>query len=179
MKTHIHIWRKIFFIAFTTAAASCISLIGGLGLESVEYKILPLIPLLIALPALNTMVGDYAAIIAAHASDPAERKITKRILAKAVAKAIWVNIIGLLALSILLAWRRGYLFTNEFTIKFVLFVLFSMTTVIIAMFVITALLDKLLERRRLNPDDVLIPIVTSITDVFMLGLVTLAVWLIF
>lgn len=171
--------RTILFIALTTGAASCISLIGGVGLEAVEDKILPLMPLIIALPALNTMVGDYAAIIAAHATDPAERTMTKKVLAKAVAKAIWVNILGLLALSIALAWQRGYLFTYEFTIRFVAFVGLSMLGVVAAMFGITTLLDKAFEKKKLNADDVLIPIVTSITDVFMLVLVALAVWFIF
>ncbi len=171
--------RHLTFVVFTVAGASCISLIGGIGLEAVEDKLLPLIPLIIALPALNTMVGDYAAIIAAHASDPAERKYTKRVLARAISKAIWVNIIGLLVLSIVIAWRRGYVFTDIFVLKFVAFIVLSMVSVIAIMFGLTALLDKLLENNKLNPDDVLIPVVTSITDVLMLGLVALAATLIF
>lgn len=172
-------WRHLLFVVLTTAAASCVSLIGGIGLEAIQEKILPLIPLLIALPALNTMVGDYAAIIAAHASDPAERTTTKRTLMGAIAKAVWVNIIGILVLSIFLAWQRNYIFTTIFIVKFCVFVVISMLSTIAIMFIITAVLDKLLEKRRLNPDDVLIPVVTSITDVLMLGLVTVAVVLIF
>ena len=164
--------RRLLFIVLTTAAASCVSLIGGVGLEAVHEKLLPLVPLIIAMPALNTMVGDYAAIIAAHASDPAERSSTKRTLARAIAKAIWVNIVGVLVLSIAIAWRREYLFTSDFLVRFIIFVVVAMIVIIIIMFIITTLLDKLLEGKKLNPDDILIPIVTSITDVFMLGLIT-------
>lgn len=171
--------RSLIFIAFTTGAASCISLIGGVGLEAVQAKILPLVPLIIALPALNTMVGDYAAIIAAHAADPAERRGTKKKLAKAIAKAIWVNIIGVLVLSIIVAAQRGYLFSGGFVTKFVLFVIFSMLAIVAGMFGLTALLDRILENKRLNTDDILIPIVTSITDVAMLGLVVLSAWVLF
>lgn len=171
--------RHLTFIVLTTGGASCVSLIGGVGLEAVQDKILPLVPMIIALPALNTMVGDYAAIIAAHASDPAERTSTKRTLAYAIAKAIWVNIAGLLLLSFVIAWRRGYIFTSAFSAKFVLFVLFSMLGTIAAMFFLTAILDKFLENKKMNPDDVLIPVVTSITDVFMLGLVALAAYFLF
>lgn len=174
-----HKLRKLAFIIFSVGGASCISLIGGLGLEAVQEKILPLVPLLIALPGLNTMVGDYAATIAAHAGDPAERSSTKKQLVKAVSKVIWVNIIGILALSILLSIHRGYALEQSFLIKFVLFVVCAVIAVIAAMFVITTLLDKILEKRRLNPDDILIPIVTTISDIFMLGLVALAVWLVF
>jgi cation transporter-like permease len=171
--------RHIIFVVLTTAGASCISLVGGIGIEAVQDKLLPLVPLIIALPALNTMVGDYAAIIAAHAADPAERTTTKRMLAKAIAKAMWVNILGVLALSIAIAWQRDYLFTNSFLAKFGLFVVIGMTSVIAAMFTLTTILDRVLEQRKLNPDDVLIPIVTSVTDVMMLGLITLAAVILF
>ncbi len=73
-----HRLRKLSFIVLTVASASSVSLIGGLGLEAVQEQILPIVPLLIALPALNTMVGDYAAIIAAHVSDPTEQTGDKR-----------------------------------------------------------------------------------------------------
>lgn len=171
--------RHLLFVVFTVAGASCISLIGGIGLEAVEEKLLPLIPLIIALPALNTMVGDYAAIIAAHATDPAERTTTKKKLARAISRAVWVNIVGLIVLSLILAWQRGYIFTNGFIIKFVLFIAISMIAVIALMFVLTTVLDKILERKKLNPDDILIPVVTSITDVLMLGFVALAAVFIF
>lgn len=171
--------RRLLFIVLTTAGASCISLLGGIGLEAVQTRILPLIPLIIALPALNTMVGDYAAIIAAHASDPAERVSTKRTLAKAIAKAMWVNILGVLVLSIFIAHQRGYLFTDGFYIKFVAFVVVSIIGTIGVMFALTAILDRRLERKRWNPDDILIPIVTSVSDVLMLGMIALAAWLLF
>lgn len=166
--------RHLAFVVVTTGAASCISLIGGIGIEAVQEKLLPLVPLLIALPALNTMVGDYAAIIAAHATDPGERKHTKKELALAISKAIWVNIAGVLLLSIVIAWHRDYLFTGVFLIKFVLFTTVSMLGTVAGMFGLTAILDKLLENHKLNPDDILIPIVTTVTDVFMLGLIALA-----
>lgn len=171
--------RHIVFVILTVGGASAISLIGGIGLEAVKEKLLPLVPLIIALPALNTMVGDYAAIIAAHASDPAERPFTKRVLAHAIAKAIWVNIIGVLILSIVIAWQRDYLFTGIFLAKFIAFVVFAMLAVVAGMFGLTAALDKFLENEKLNPDDILIPIVTSVTDVMMLGLIALAAVLLF
>lgn len=173
MKLHRYI-RHVIFVVVTVGGASSISMIGGIGIQAVEDKLLPLVPLIIALPALNTMVGDYAAIIAAHAADPAEHKKTKRKLMHAISRAIWVNIIGLIILSVVIAWQRGYVFTPEFAIKFVLFIVIAMVSVISIMFGITALLDRLLERKKLNPDDILIPIVTSVTDVLMLGLIALA-----
>lgn len=171
--------RRFIFIALTAGGASAVSLLGGIGIEAVTEQLLPLIPLLVALPALNTMVGDYAAIIAAHAGDPAEGKHTKAVLGKAIAKSVWVNIIGVLALSIIIAAQRDYLFSQLFLVKFVLFTIGSMLGIITIMFGITIFLDKFLQNNKLNADDVLIPVVTSITDVFMLGLIALAAFTIF
>ena len=174
----IHVRRLVFIIA-TIAGASCISLIGGIGLEIVQLKLLPLVPLVIALPALNTAVGDYASIIAAHAGDPAQRRTTMPKLARAIFKAVWVNIAGILVLASVIAWQRDYLFTSLFGLKFVLFTTFAMLGVIGIIFGITILLDILLEKHRLNPDEVLIPVVTTVTDVFMLGMVALSATLLF
>lgn len=171
--------QPFFFIALTTAGASSVSLIGGIGLEAVTARLLPLVPLIVAMPALNTMVGDYAAIIAAHAGDPNERPRTKRALAHAIGKVMCVNVVGVLLLSILLALRRGYAFEPTFLARFIVFVPVSMFSIIGLMFVLTTFLDKLTERSRLNPDDILIPIVTSITDVCMLGLIAIAAVFIF
>src|SRR5688572_29705212 len=108
-------------------------------------NLLPLVPLLVALPSLNTMVGDYAAIIAAHAGDPEERATSKKQLAKAISRAIIVNIVGVLILSLVIAAKRGYVFEADFVLKFVLFVPIAMVSITTFMFILTAVLDKLLE----------------------------------
>lgn len=177
--SNYHKLRRFLFIVITVAATSSISLLGGIGLELVKEKILPLIPLIIALPALNTMVGDYSAIIASHAGDPKDTKKTRKKLIKALSRAIWVNILGIIILSLVLAARREYIFEQIFILKFVIFVVISMITTIVLMYAITRLLDKILEERKLNSDDVLIPVVTTVSDVMMLGLITLSVGLIF
>jgi cation transporter-like permease len=171
--------QSFLFIATTVGLASSISLVGGLGLQAISQRILPLVPLLIAIPSLNTLVGDYTAAIAAHAGDPAERKGTKKLVVMAIIKTAWFNILAIVALSLLLAWRRGYIFENSFMIRFALFVPAALIGVTFCMFMIIVWLDRLMEHRRMNADDILIPIVTSISDVLMLGFITLAVLTIF
>ena len=166
--------RTIIFIGLSAGLASCISLIGGIGLEIVADRLLPLVPLIVAMPALNTTAGDYAAIIAAHAGDPSNSKKSKAMLIRAVSKAIWVNIIGVVVLSIAIAYQRGFLFSDVFILKFILFVALSTLGVVAAMFAITLALDKVLVKQKLNPDDLLIPVVTTITDLLMLGLIALS-----
>lgn len=166
--------QSLAFIIISTALASCISMIGGIGIEFTEKEFLPLVPLVIALPALNTMVGDYATIIAAHAGSPGERSTTRRKLVRSITKSTIVNILGTVGLSLFLAHQRGFTSTAVFYVKFVIFVVASVSAIVAVMFIITYSLDKILEKKRLNPDDILIPIVTTITDVFMLGLIALA-----
>ena len=48
--------------------ASLISSLGGIGLESVNVKLIALLPLLILLPAMNDMIGDFGAIISSRIS---------------------------------------------------------------------------------------------------------------
>jgi len=164
----------LLFIILSVGIASSISLIGGLGIEIVQDKLLTIVPLLIALPALNSMVGDYATLIAAHAGDPEERTRSKRELIKAMAPSIVIGIVFVLAMSLLLGESRGFVLSRLFVLKFVGFVTGSIIGVICIMLGLTLLLDTLLQKRQLNPDDVLIPVVTTISDIFMLGLITLA-----
>lgn len=167
--------EPIWFIILTTAAASSVSLIGGIGIEAVAESLLPLIPLIIALPALNTMVGDYSTIIAAHAGDPFERERTRKQLVKAISWSVVFNIVGIIVLSLLLAARRDFDVTFMFALRFGLFIAVAIAATVAFMFILTYILDKMFEKRRLNPDDILIPIVTSVSDVLMLGTIALGV----
>ena len=171
--------HSFLFIALTTAAASTLSVIGGLSIESVSDRLLPLVPLLIATPALNNLVGDYAAIIAAHTGDPSERERSKAELARIIFRILSLNIVAIISLSVIFAVMRDYLFTPTFVVKFVVFVTSAITTVVVFLFGLSAFLDRVLLHRKMNPDDLLIPIVTSVGDLLMLVLVALAVLLIF
>lgn len=175
--TKIH--RTFLFVAFTTALASSLSLIGGIGLEHISDRVLPLVPLIIAIPGLNDLVGDYASIIAAHAGDPKEGRRTKRALARAIFKVIGVNIAAIIILSFGGALLRGYDFDAAFIWKFVIFVAGSAILTVIFMFVVANILDAILKKKRVNPDELLIPVITSVADIVMLLLVTLAVLTIF
>lgn len=175
----VAISRSFIFVALTAALASSISLIGGFGLEYVSDRILPLAPLIIAIPGLNDLVGDYASIIAAHSGDPNERQRSKKDLAAAIFKVIGVNIAAIVALSLGTAAFRGFEFQEGFVVRFVIFIAVSAAVTVAFMFFVTHTLQVILERRRINPDELLIPVITSVADIVMLLLVTLAVITIF
>lgn len=171
--------RSFLFVAFTAALASSISLIGGLGLEYVQERILPLVPLLIAIPSLTNLVGEYAAIIASHTGDPAERKRSHLALAKVIFTVIWFNIFAIVALSILSAMTRGYGLDADFALRFFIFIAAASIVTVLFMFLLAKMLDRLLLKRHINPDELLVPVITSLADIVMLLLVTLAVLTIF
>lgn len=171
--------RSFIFVAFTVACASALSLIGGIGLEYVSDRILPLIPLIIAIPGLNDLVGDYASIIAAHHGDPSENTRTKKQLIGAIFKVLGFNIVSLILLSLGLAYMHGYIFEWTFVLKFIIFMAMSIIIAILAVFALSSLLEVILKKRHINPDELLIPIVTSLADIIMLLFVTLAVLTIF
>lgn len=171
--------RTFIIVALSCAAASSISLIGGVGLEAVSEKILPLVPMLIAIPALNDLVGSYAAVIAAHTGDPTERQRSHKELARVIYRVALYNIVAIALLSLLVASFRGYYADFDFLLRFGGFVLVSVLIVVSFMFALAGGLDRLLRNHRYNPDELLIPVVTSLADILMLGLVALAVLTIF
>jgi len=175
----IKLTRSFIFVATTAGLASSLSLIGGIGIEHVADKILPLVPLLIAIPGLNDLVGDYASIIAAHSGDPTERKRSKVDLLKAIFKVLGVNIAAIVILSCLTAWTRDYVLTSDFLIRFAIFITVAAVLTVLLMFVVSGMLDVILRKKRVNPDELLIPIITSLADIVMLLFVTLAVLTLF
>jgi len=171
--------RSFIFVSFTAACASALSLIGGIGLESVATRILPLIPLLIAIPGLNDLVGDYASIIAAHHGGPNETKKTKKELFRAIFRVVGINIGFLILMSLVLAPLRGYVIEPIFIAKFVLFITVAVVLAILTMFALAGFLERVLKNKKINPDELLIPVVTSLADILMLLLVAVAVVLLF
>jgi cation transporter-like permease len=170
--------RSILFVIATIAAASSISMLGGVSIELVADKLIPIIPLLIAMPTLNTMVGDYATVVASYETVGAKGSL-ERSLYQAISKSVAINVIALVALSLGLAIKRGYEVNSGFAIKYALFITASTILTVASIFIIARTLNKVLKNNNLNADDVLIPVITSVTDVLMLSLISISVLTIF
>ena len=61
-----HIWKIIHESVGILIIASVISTLGGIGLEALQSKLTWLVPIIIVLPALNDMIGDFGAIVASR-----------------------------------------------------------------------------------------------------------------
>lgn len=171
--------RSIISAAKTTSTAASIGLIGGVGLQTVTEDLLVITPLLLALPAINAMAGDYATIITAHLGDPETSAGDIRKLYKALAIGVPVSALGVISLSLLLAHLQGYQIEQSFVTTYSIFVFASLGAVVIITVLSSFLLNWFLAQRRLNSDDVLIPVSNVLASVLILLSVAIAAWRIF
>jgi len=154
--------------------ASVISLIGGFGLQAIQDKIYVIIPLIIMLPALNDMIGDYGTIVSSKFTTAlylgkikSERWWTSRelhrlfhiIMSIAVISAIYIG-----ALSYGIAYLKGFAFDYALFVKIIQISLVSVIVLVSLIFIISILIGLHIYKKNEDPNNFLIPITTSIAD---------------
>lgn len=162
-----------------SALTASIGLLGGITLQASKHSLVAVMPLLIALPALNAMAGDYATLINAHIADPASTIADKKKLRLALLVCVPISAAGVIVLSLLLAQQQGYTLHPAFVIRYALFVICSFILVIAATLWSSVALNKALTKHRINSDDVLIPISNVLASVIMLLCISFAAWRLF
>jgi len=153
--------------------ASIISSIGGLSLESIKDKIMIFTPVIIMIPALNGMIGDLAIVIVSKFTtllylkkirrpllkSHFTRHIVKEIIPISIFSALYITI-----LSYLFAVFKGFE-SNITNFIYTFFIATFTTFFLIIIILIVAILGSLyVYHKKENPDDLLIPITTSIAD---------------
>jgi len=169
-------------------AASIISSIGGIGFEALKLKIAALVPLVIMLPALNDMIGDFGTIISA--------KFTHLLYLKKIHKSWWKSselgdqfrIIASIALfaafylgivSVIIAYFQGALITAVEALKVIAVAFMSTATLVLVIFFLSIIGGLWVYKRGGDPNNFLIPITTSIADFSSLILFSLMVAFLF
>lgn len=154
--------------------ASIISSLGGIGLEDIKARLVVIVPLLILLPALNDMIGDFGTIISS-------RFTTMLYLGKVREKEWWkshiignlfllVAVVALLAaiyialLAGSISLLKGYPLTPLILFKIVVIALLSTAVLITLMFWIAVTVGFRVYKRSEDPSNFLIPITSSIAD---------------
>ena len=171
--------RSLFFAAAASSVTALIGLVGGIGVEIVKTQIIAITPLIIALPAMNAMAGDYATIITAHIGDPNAEPHLKRKLALALLIAVPISVIGIVILSVSFSAWKGYPLDFAFARRFTGFIMAALISVVLITFITTIVLNMLLEKRQQNSDDILIPATNVLASVLMLTWFALAAWMLF
>lgn len=145
-----------------------IGLIGGLGIQAVKEELLAFTPLLIALPAMNAMAGDYATIVTAHVGDPETRKANMKKLFVALLVSLPFSIAGISAVSLFIASIQGFTLSSDTIRQFVLYIALALTGVVLVTLLSISIINVILKKQPYSSDDVLIPIANTLASVFTL-----------
>ncbi|MEK6952990.1 MAG: magnesium transporter [Nanoarchaeota archaeon] len=153
--------------------ASIISSLGGLAIENIKNYFLLLMPLIILLPTLNDMLGDYGTIISSRFSTMLhEGKIRKNLLINKELKEL-IKQIFLIALimgvfsavaALTISNFFGYNASMNIAIKIILMILLDVLLLVGILFLVSIIGGLYFYRKGEDPNNFLIPITTSIAD---------------
>ena len=165
--------------------ASIISSFGGLAIESIKDKFFSIIPLVILLPALNNLIGDYGIIVSSRFSNMLyEGKVRKKWwdtpeLKELFGHMIIITLITTIMSSLLaiLISQLNYLVTSEVVWKIMFIALIDTIFLVALLFLISVLSGIHYFKKKEDPNNFLIPITTSFADlanmVILTGLILL------
>ncbi len=153
--------------------AVILSTLGGLSIEHVKTKIISFIPLLILLPLLNGMIGNYGIIISSKFTtllytgkvdknwkeSKDLRKLLKQIIFIAIITAILSSIISLVISKV-----TGNYVGHIDSIKLILLVIIDVLVILTILTVIVIYGSFYFFKHNEDPNNFLIPITTSIAD---------------
>lgn len=154
--------------------ASIMSSVGGIGLQYLQNSIVTIIPLLVLLPALNDMIGDFGIIMSSkfttmlYTGDVNLRNYHKSkilnslflvILTVSAISAVYIGI-----LANLVAYLMGVQFSIDLMLKVVLIAIVSSMILITIITLVSLVLGARIFKKGEDPNNFLIPLTTSIAD---------------
>ncbi len=165
-----------------------LSSIGGFAISSVSEKLFVILPLLIMLPALNDMLGDYSMIIVGKFTTYLSLKkikgnwrkshILKHLLAVIVPSVI-LSAIYLTVVAVGISSLRGFSVDYTLFLKLLSVVLITALALVILTYFIAVIGGRYVHKKKEDPDTLLIPITTAVADFGGMLLFSLLVYLIF
>lgn len=167
---------------------SVLSSIGGLGLEIMKDKFTEFIPLVIVLPALASMIGNAGIILVSKITTyfnknkiVGEKHSTKfvRSLFYILTSIFILMAVYITFLSIFIGMEKGFVFSWDFAFKMLGIILFTTLFIMFLVFCVALIGGKYAFKNKVDPDDLLIPITTSIADLGSFILLSVLVFLIF
>lgn len=168
--------------------ASIISSFGGLALEHIKTIFISIIPLVVLLPTLNDMIGDYGAIISSRFSTMLhEKKINKKWWINKNLKKLFYQILIIGSITTIISSLAALIissfsdFVIDKTIIYkILFVsILDVTLLIVILFLIAILAGFYFYSKNEDPNNFLIPIATSVADFGNMIILSILILLIF
>jgi cation transporter-like permease len=161
--------RKLAASVLLSAGLASIALLGGFGIQAVRRELLSFTPLLIALPAMNAITGDYATLITAHLGDPEtyRERVKKLILSLAI--SVPVSIAGVTTMSLLVASRQGFIISGAAVQQYVVLLTVALVAILSLTLLSIVVINYIVKHKRINSDDILIPVANTIASVLVLA----------
>jgi len=167
---------------------SIISSIGGISLQEIQSKLLSILPLIILIPALNDVIGDFGTIATSKFTTALflgeirgkwwksqfVHKLFLMIMIIAVFCAIYISL-----LSTVLAYFKGFALNFSIFLKILITTLLATSVLVGIIFLISIAGSVIIFKRKEDPDNYLIPITTAIADLGSMVILSLFVLLIF
>jgi len=155
------------------AMASILSSLGGLAMESVKPLLVAIIPLIILLPAMNDMIGDYGTIISSRFSTMLhegkirgpwwKNKELRKLLAQTlVVAAVTAVAAALMALGV--AGMSSGFSSTTLALKILAVAVIDVLIMVSLLFIVAIVSGLHFFRKREDPSNFLIPITTSVAD---------------
>lgn len=168
---------------------SILSTLGGIGLESVQEKLFVYIPFLVAIPALNDMIGDFGGIVSSKFTtllylgkvkeeywwrSEELRSLFRKIFVSSVFSSLYLCI-----LATIISLTKGFHPKPLFFLKFV-FLFLVITLILISIILAISILGGFYTyKKNKDPDNFLIPITTSVADLSTMLIFALIIHLVF
>jgi len=153
--------------------ASIISSFGGLALEYVKEIFLSFTPLIILLPVLNDMIGDYGTIVSSRFSTMLhEGKIRKKLLQNLELRRLilQISIISIattilsVIISLFISGLPDYSYIAKISFKIFLIAIIDTLLLLVILFLIAISFGLYFYRKGEDPNNFLIPLSTSVAD---------------
>jgi len=166
--------------------ASVISSFGGMALESIKAAFIAIMPLVILLPVLNDMIGDYGTIISSRFSTMLhEGKINSHIFSNKEIRKLFAEIFLVAMTTTFLSCVASLIISAKHAFSWitslkVFLIAFADVAILVSLLFMVAIIAGLyLYKKKEDPNNFLIPITTSIADFGNMIILTLLVILVF
>ena len=182
-------WKIITESVWILLFASLLSSIGGFGVEGIKQGIIALLPLLILMPALNDMTGDYGIIITSRFTTMLfEGKIKPKnwwkshLLHRLLGEVVIIGMFSAIYIAVLASIIAGF---KGFPMAWLLFekvlLISTATTIslIILQFFVCVLGGFYVYKHKHDPDNYLIPLSTGIADLGSMFILTVLIRVLF
>jgi mgtE-like transporter len=168
--------------------ASLVSSLGGLALESIKEVFVSIIPLVVLLPALNDMFGDYGSIVSSrfstmlHTGKVNSKWWLNTELRKLFAQVLVIAVILAIASALFSFFITGfssYSVSLQIALKILCVVIIDAILLVSILCITSVVAGIYFFKKKEDPNNFLIPIATSIADFGNMMLLSLLVILFF